>query len=131
MKEVLVEMMNDWCQIKKPEQLLVMKNHVQFSHKFFVCTLVMYNFTILMFPIVALQTYFTESNVENRRLPLLVKFPFPIKKSPFYEIIYISQAILLILVGNIYVVLDSSYAAMVIIYLNNKLINKYLLYMKC
>lgn len=113
MKDVLVEMMDDWCKLKNPKEFKIMKNHVQFSHKFFVCTLVMYNFTILMFPIVALQTYFTEP-VENRRLPLLVKFPFSTKNSPIYETVYLSQAILLILVGNIYVVLDSSYAAMVI-----------------
>ncbi|XP_051153975.1 uncharacterized protein LOC127277152, partial [Leptopilina boulardi] len=113
MKNVLIKMMDDWYQIKNPEQLIIMKNHVKFSHTFFVNAFIAYNFTILLFPIFALRIYFTES-VENRLLPLLAKFPFSNKTSPIYEIIYILQAILLIFAGNAFVVLDTSYAAMIL-----------------
>lgn len=106
-------MTDDWSKIKSPDKFIVMKNHVKFCHNFFVCTFVMYNFTILIFPFVALQTYFTDS-VENRYLPLLVKYPFSTVNSPIFEIIYINQTIFLAWMANIYCVSDSSYVAMVI-----------------
>lgn len=112
MKDVLIVMMNDWCEVKSPEALIVMNNHVQFSHKFVGKTIIVYNFTILTFLVVALRTYFSDA-IENRHLPLMSKFPFSNQESPIYETIYTIQAFLLILDGNLYCLTDSSYVAMV------------------
>lgn len=114
MKDVLNEMMDDWCEVKSPEALIVINKHAQFSHKFVINTIIVYNLTIMMFLAAALRTYFSES-VENRLLPLLAKFPFSNKNSPIYEILYIIQSFLLLLDGNMYCLTDSSYVSMVII----------------
>ncbi|XP_051155019.1 odorant receptor 82a-like [Leptopilina boulardi] len=113
-KDVLIEMIDDLCQIKKHEELIVMKNHVKFSRTFSINAFIIYNFTIIMFIFTPLQTYYFGKSVENRFFPLLAKFPFSYKFSPVYEIIYFLQAIFLLLVASIYSISDSSYAAMVL-----------------
>lgn len=121
-KDILIEMMDDWCKMKSPEELMVINNHVKFSHKFCFNAVIAYNLTILMFPTAALRTYFNGS-VENRLLPLMAIFPFSQKISPNYEILYFAQTVLLILAGNLYCVTDSSYVAMVIIFNNKHIIH--------
>lgn len=120
MNDILLEIMDDWCKIKNPKKLTVMKSHIQFFHKFFINTFIVYNLTTFTFSAFALQSYFSQS-VENRVLPILVKFPFSTQNSPNYEILYTIQAILLIIIANVYTVSDSSYAAMVNFRLDSKI----------
>lgn len=89
-----------------------MQNHVKLSHKFYKCSFILYGSTVLFFPIIAFQTYICES-IEERILPLLATFPFGIKNSPNYEILYLMQTVLLLIVAQIYIVSDSTYVTMV------------------
>ena len=107
-------MIFDWCNIKDPQERSFMNDNVQFSRKIYTIFNSTYAFSGCTYVIAFFQSYFTES-VENRKLVLPTKFPFPSKISPIFEVLCFMQLFMLIVSAIGCAAIDSLFLAMVII----------------
>ncbi|XP_033211850.1 odorant receptor 82a-like [Belonocnema kinseyi] len=112
-KEILSEMLYDWCSIKNPEERIIMKKYVNISHKIYMASSTINVLSLCTYIGTFVRSCLAES-VEDRKFPLPSRFPFPSKISPIFEVLCLLQLLILGLSATLCGALDSFFLAMIL-----------------